>query len=684
MANLDNKHNMSEHTFIANSGASSHMCYTKTGLHDLKEYRTEITVGNSEAIFSEAIGTYKGTVLQQDGTYMDIVLKDVLYIPDLWLNLLSLTKAIKNPNVQLSSKNSLITLDINGNGKITFDKVYNSGSGQILGVDIAPHQEKANVMHPTERNKNISHKDLHEKLGHPNDQVLKATAKCFEFNVTGEPLTCTSCAISKQKKKQIPKESNNKATQKLERIGIDLSYTTHTSYGGAKYWLLIQDEFTSHVWSYFLKTKDELAETTTKWIKQIEKEHDIKIQNIRCDNAGENKALQKRINEDEKLKIKFEFTAPHTPEQNEKVEQKFATLYGKVRSMLNWARLTENMRNGLWAQCALLATQLENILYKPGNKKSASELFYGKNPTWIQNLNFFGEIGIVHDGQNAKIRGKLSDRGIECMFIGYSDDHAANVYKFFNLNKQSVIMSRNVIWLKQNYGDYRKIKEEDIHKWIPDLELKEEDSEDNEFEDDEEEEEGIVNVIPQGRRVPREIRNLATFYNPDPGEENEPEEEGNLERALLARVFSPEASMVANIQDGSPEPKTYIEAKASKDWKHWWDAICLEFDNMEENKVWKIIKKTDLPAGRKIIGNRWVFAQKDDGRYRTRTVAKGFSQVPGKDFVENHAPVVNDTTFHLVLALKVLFKLEAGQFDIETAFLYGELEEDLWMQMPEV
>jgi Reverse transcriptase (RNA-dependent DNA polymerase) len=78
------------------------------------------------------------------------------------------------------------------------------------------------------------------------------------------------------------------------------------------------------------------------------------------------------------------------------------------------------------------------------------------------------------------------------------------------------------------------------------------------------------------------------------------------------------------------------------------------------------------------------FAQKDDGRYRSRTVVKGFSQVPGKDFQENHAPVVNDVPFHLVLALKVLSKLEAGQFDIETAFLYGELIEEIWMQLPDV
>ncbi len=95
------------------------------------------------------------------------------------------------------------------------------------------------------------------------------------------------------------------------------------------------------------------------------------------------------------------------------------------------------------------------------------------------------------------------------------------------------------------------------------------------------------------------------------------------------------------------------------------------------------IQKKDIPTGRKIIGNRWVCAIKDNGIYRARTVAKGFSQVPGKDHQENHAPVVHDTTFHLTLNLKIMFKLKKHQFDVETAFLYGDLDELLYMEFPE-
>ena len=53
---------------------------------------------------------------------------------------------------------------------------------------------------------------------------------------------------------------------------------------------------------------------------------------------------------------------------------------------------------------------------------------------------------------------------------------------------------------------------------------------------------------------------------------------------------------------------------------------------MESKNVWKIIEMKDLPHGRKIVGNEWVYSEKADGTFRSRTVAQDFSQVPGKDF----------------------------------------------------
>jgi Reverse transcriptase (RNA-dependent DNA polymerase) len=65
---------------------------------------------------------------------------------------------------------------------------------------------------------------------------------------------------------------------------------------------------------------------------------------------------------------------------------------------------------------------------------------------------------------------------------------------------------------------------------------------------------------------------------------------------------------------------------------------------------------------------------------RSRNVAKGLSQSPDKDFQENHSPVVHDTTFCVVLVQKLIYNLDSRQFDIVTAFLYGLLDEEIYME----
>ena len=116
------------------------------------------------------------------------------------------------------------------------------------------------------------------------------------------------------------------------------------------------------------------------------------------------------VQEHPTLKIRFEFTAPGTPQQNGKIERMFATLYGKTRSMLNSARFTNTIRKGLWAQCADHTVIVQNILVMKHGEESASERFYGSNPSWVNNIRTFGEMAIVTDHQHKRIRGKLDNR----------------------------------------------------------------------------------------------------------------------------------------------------------------------------------------------------------------------------------------------------------------------------------
>jgi hypothetical protein len=121
--------------FIVDSGSTSHMGFSTVGMVDLQDWKVEITVGNSETMMSSKKGSYKGLVIQQDGSSFNVTLKDVLYVPELWVNFLSVTKAISAKRVQLSNKGDLIALNF-GNDTLLFDKELYMGSGIRLGVDI--------------------------------------------------------------------------------------------------------------------------------------------------------------------------------------------------------------------------------------------------------------------------------------------------------------------------------------------------------------------------------------------------------------------------------------------------------------------------------------------------------------------------------------------------------------------
>jgi len=85
----------------------------------------------------------------------------------------------------------------------------------------------------------------------------------------------------------------------------------------------------------------------------------------------------------------------------------------------------------------------------------------------------------------------------------------------------------------------------------------------------------------------------------------------------------------------------------------------------------------------------WVFKLKDASpdvvapKYKARLVDKGFSQKEGIDYHEVFSPVVKHTLIQALLVLVALFNLELEQMDVKTAFLHGELEEEIFMVQPE-
>lgn len=131
------------------------------------------------------------------------------------------------------------------------------------------------------------------------------------------------------------------------------------------------------------------------------------------------------------------------------------------------------------------------------------------------------------------------------------------------------------------------------------------------------------------------------------------------------------------------DPMTYEYAMTIPDAIFWKPAMEKEFTSLIENGTWELV---DLPPGRKAVKNRWVFVtkpiQEKKPLYKARLVAKGFTQTAGIDYAETFAPVARLDSLRLLLSLAATFDWEVHQIDIKSAYLNGNLDEEIYMEQP--
>jgi len=132
------------------------------------------------------------------------------------------------------------------------------------------------------------------------------------------------------------------------------------------------------------------------------------------------------------------------------------------------------------------------------------------------------------------------------------------------------------------------------------------------------------------------------------------------------------------------DPKTYDEAIKSIDSSFWKEAIKSELDSIISNHTWELV---DLPVGSKPIGSKWIFKKKIrlDGsikKFKARLVIKGCTQKQGVDSFDTYSPVTKISTIRALIALATINNLLIHQMDVKTAFLNGDLNEEIYMKQP--
>ena len=110
-----------------------------------------------------------------------------------------------------------------------------------------------------------------------------------------------------------------------------------------------------------------------------------------------------------------------------------------------------------------------------------------------------------------------------------------------------------------------------------------------------------------------------------------------------------------------------------------------EMESIAKNQVWDLV---ELPKGAVAIVCKWVYKTKRDAssnieRYKARFIAKVFTQKESIDYHETFSPVSKKDSVRIIMALVAHFDLELHQMDVKTAFLNGDLEEEVYMIQPE-
>ena len=405
------------------------------------------------------------------------------------------------------------------------------------------------------------------------------------------------------------------------------------SLNGAEYFLSFIDDKTRYVWVCILKTKDQVFEKFLEWKSMAERSTGKKLQILRTDNGGEftSKEFQAYLKTEG---VRHELTVPKNPEQNGVAERMNRTLVEATRAML----INANLPQKFWAEALSTAAYLRNRSpTKAVSGMTPHELLTGEKPR-VDGLRVFGCQSFAHVPKDE--RKKLDSKSRKCILLGYGA--TTKGYRLYDPLKKKVFYSRDVIFNEQEYG-CKELSEQEPLRYVH-LEYSDESTETVESSETE-------SPVPVSRRSDRE-RQRPDYYG---------------YQCNLSHVT---------------EPTSVSDALKNHAWA---DAMKVEIDSLHNNHVWELV---ELPVGRKPVGSKWVFKVKTnaDGsieRCKARLVAQGYSQKEGLDYDETFSPVVRSESVRSVVALASKCGLKLHQMDITTAFLNGDLNEEVFMKQPE-
>ena len=630
--------------WIVDSGATCHICHDKALFTQLTSLRNvqEVTLGDGRNLRALGSGTVELELVLPNGEPQRKLLHDVLYVPGLSYNLLSVTKMTdKGRKIKFRGSSCEV---VDGKNRVIALAIKRGAGLYHLMLTKSPNHTVNTAMESKEFL-------WHRRFGHIGEASLKMMTseqlvKGLDYDVSKPVGFCESCVMGKTHRNSFPTSGRRRGEAPLQIVHSDVCGKMNTkSLSGGEYFLTLIDDYSHFTWVYIMKHKHEVFRQFKNWKAMVEKGSGYQLKVLRTDNGGEytSNEFQDYLQQEG---IRHELTVPKTPEQNGVAERMNRTLIEATRSMLDGAHLPQRF----WAETLSTAVYLRNrCSTKAVRNATPFEVWFKEKPR-ADHLRVFGCTAFAHVAKDE--RGKLDSKARRCILLGYGTETKG--YRLYYQMTKRVFLSRDVVF---NESEVKGLGEKTSNpeKPLPLIELPlsgaEVEVKDSDLRSDEEEE------TPTLRRSGR-VRQRPDYYG--------------------AWVNSIEQSDTA-------EPTSVLEALSNCEKKEWKKAMESEMRSIEENDVWELV---ELPEGKRLVGSKWVFKRKigADGvvdRYKARLVAQGFSQRSGVDYDETFCPVVRFESLRTLIATAVQQGMLIHQMDVTSAFLNGRIEEEVYMKQPE-
>ena len=642
----------------------------------------QIQVGNGTHLAIKNIGASKLSP-------SNFILRNILHVPQITKNLLSVQKFTHDNNVFLEFHPSYFFVKDCKSGRILHCGLSRNGLYHWFPSSSAAPPR----VFSSER---VSFMDWHARLGHPTDRILRHVMSHFNLPVASNKKLSVCTACRRGKSHQLPFSlSHHKSTVPLELIFSDVwGPSPILSNNGARYYVIFVDHFSKFTWFYPIHCKSDVFTIFPKFQAYVERLFDRKIKSIQTDGGGEYQKLRHLFTTHG---IHHRITCPHTHEQNGSVERKHRHIVEMGLTLLAHSSAPLHY----WAEAFQTACYLINRLPTPVlNHESPFQKLFNLRPNYTF-LRVFGCACWPHLRPYNKH--KLDFRSTECVFLGYSPSHRG--YQCLHLPSKRIYISRHVLFDESSFP-FSRLSPAPSPAPPPQT---------------------LLYPLPLNPSLPPNTPNavLAPMDIPSaqqiepssptqsltssptntisfssqqvapmvPANEDPPPPRHAMQTRSRNNIFKPKMlpdgliryplpkALLTTAYSEEVEPTSYSTAAQHPAWRA---AMNTEFDALLNNGTWTLVPAT---SNMNIVGCKWVFRLKGraDGtieRYKARLVAKGFHQQPGVDFGDTYSPVIKPTTIRLVLSLAISSGWLVRQIDVHSAFLHGWLSEDVYMAQP--